>query len=174
MSGKTLQFFKIATRVVSFDYFQPFEFIDADLTYFGAWSLNFAWLGHEDTNFLLSLGSIIIFAAIVVLQILCALTLSPCKCQRRCKWIKRRCSGEKACFTILTFINGTYYEIFVSLSTSLIVIQYWPYMTQADKFSVYLTFVFTAIITVYTYFVFYFALFRSRQIALVEHASIME
>mmetsp|Transcript_29 Transcript_29/g.52 ORF Transcript_29/g.52 Transcript_29/m.52 type:complete len:213 (-) Transcript_29:5-643(-) len=54
------------------------------------------------------------------------------------------------------------------------VLGYWDYLTEADKASLYLAFVFMAVIGAYTAFIYYFACFGSRQIALVSKADLME
>ena len=49
---------------VSFDYFPPFDYVDADFTEVWSWSPNFEWLGYSSVNFLTELGSILVFATI--------------------------------------------------------------------------------------------------------------
>ena len=48
--------------IVSFDYFQPTDYIDLNFTETPAYTENFEMLGYESLNFVEGLGSIIIFA----------------------------------------------------------------------------------------------------------------
>ena len=56
------QTFEIMIGIVSFDYFQPTEYIDFNFTETPAYTENFEMLGYESLNFVEGLGSIIIFA----------------------------------------------------------------------------------------------------------------
>lgn len=51
-------------NIVSFDYFAPFEYVDAGFTEVWAYSPEFEWLEYDTVNFVLGLGSIIVFAAL--------------------------------------------------------------------------------------------------------------
>lgn len=64
VAANVLQQFQIMITIVSFDYFEPFEYIDAGFSDAWAWSDNFAWLDYESVNFAPSIGSILVFAAI--------------------------------------------------------------------------------------------------------------
>ena len=63
MPVNVLQPFQVMISVVSFDYFAPFEYYDIGFTEVGSWSPEFYMLGYESVNFLLGLGSILIFAS---------------------------------------------------------------------------------------------------------------
>ena len=58
------QNFQIMISFVSFDYFPPFEYIDANFTEVGSWSPHFEFLGYDTVNFLEGLGSIVIFSGL--------------------------------------------------------------------------------------------------------------
>lgn len=72
--------------VVSFDYFEPFDYFDVGFTDVGAWSPEFSMLGYETLNFLIGLGSIIIFAAfqLLVIVIFLSMRILKLKCSCRC------------------------------------------------------------------------------------------
>ena len=61
--------------IVSFDYFEPFEYLDVGFTEVGSWSVRFEWLGYESLNFIQGLGSIVIFVTLQILTILIAFLL---------------------------------------------------------------------------------------------------
>lgn len=64
LPANLLQTFQIMISFVSFDYFPPFEYIDADFTEVWSWSPNFEFLGYDTVNFLEGLGSIAVFAGL--------------------------------------------------------------------------------------------------------------
>ena len=74
------QQFDIMIGVVSFDYFQPTEYIDMGFTDMPAWSERFDWLGYGSINFVDGMGSIIIFAFAQILFIILALFLKFSRC----------------------------------------------------------------------------------------------
>lgn len=47
MPANVKQIFQFGVEIVSFDYFAPFEYIDADFTETWAWSPEFDWMGYE-------------------------------------------------------------------------------------------------------------------------------
>ena len=64
LPANLLQTFQIMISFVSFDYFPPFEYIDAGFTEVWSWSPNFEFLGYDTVNFLEGLGSIAVFAGL--------------------------------------------------------------------------------------------------------------
>jgi len=106
--------------MISFDYFSPFEYIKVDFTEVGSWSPNFEWLGYDSVNFLKGIGSIAIFASILLLRVVISLMLKTCegKC-RRCSFCEQIFSGRAVWMSSLTFIHATFFEIVVSASISM-------------------------------------------------------
>ena len=56
------QQFDLMISFVSFDYFQPSEYINFGFSEMPSWSERFEWLGYDSINFVEGMGSIIIFA----------------------------------------------------------------------------------------------------------------
>ena len=56
--------FEIMQEVVSFDYFQPTEFVSVDFTETSPWSEKFDTLGYGSINFVEGMGSILVFCFI--------------------------------------------------------------------------------------------------------------
>ena len=106
--------------MISFDYFPPFEYIAVDFTEVGSWSTNFEWLGYDSVNFLEGLGSIAIFASILLLRVAISLLLktSGRKC-RACTCCEKIFSGSAVWISSLTFIHATFFEIVVCASISM-------------------------------------------------------
>ena len=80
--------FEIVQSVVSFDYFQPTEFIAVDFNETAPWSERFETLDYGSLNFVESMGSILIFCALQVLFtlittfFLCFGGCNKCCCKR--------------------------------------------------------------------------------------------
>ena len=104
---------------VSFDYFPPFDYLDADFTEVWSWSPNFEWLGYVSVNFLTELGSILVFAIIEVILIVAAVALKMCKLKCPCRWLKKNLATEAVWNSSLKFINSTFFEILVCTSVSM-------------------------------------------------------
>ena len=66
---------------VSFDYFQPGNFVDFGFSEMPSWSERIVWLGYDNINFVQGMGSIIIFALLAILKLALSALLS---CLRRC------------------------------------------------------------------------------------------
>ena len=64
LPANVLQTFQVIISVVSFDYFAPFNYLDAGFTEVWPYSSNFEWIGYQSVNFLLGIGSIGIFATL--------------------------------------------------------------------------------------------------------------
>ena len=118
MTADVYQIFEIMISIVSFDYFQPTEYIDLNFTETPAYTENFGMLGYESLNFVEGLGSIIIFAFIQIFFVLIVLLITITKCKCPIKWVKKRFTKKKACLDSIDFINGTFFEILVCVSVS--------------------------------------------------------
>ena len=68
-------------KAVSFDYFPVFDHWDVGFTETDPRSERFEWLGYESLNFLEGMGSISIFASIILLHVMLAFLYYkyPCK-----------------------------------------------------------------------------------------------
>lgn len=148
------QQFDLMIGVVSFDYFSPTEYIDAGFSEMPSWSENFEWLGYESINFVEGMGSIIIFAAWFLIQIivsLVALRLSCC-----CKRFKKCFALNKVASASLEFVDGTFFEIMVCVSVSMAMLEYKEFLNTADTVSVIFQFVFAAVLVAYLGFLSFF------------------
>ena len=79
MPANVLQVFQVTIGITSFDYFAPFEYLDADFNETWSWSSSFEWVGYDSVNFLPALGSIVIFYCLQILMIILALALYTCR-----------------------------------------------------------------------------------------------
>ena len=89
LPANLLQSFQLMISFVSFDYFPPFDYLDADFTEVWSWSPNFEWLGYDSVNFLVELGSILVFAIIQFIFVLAAITLKYGKFKCACRWLRK-------------------------------------------------------------------------------------
>ena len=67
LPANALESFDILIGVVSFDYFSPTEYIEFNFTEMPPWSDNFDWIGYGSINFVDGMGSITVFAFILIL-----------------------------------------------------------------------------------------------------------
>ena len=78
--------FEIMQSIVSFDYFQPTDYITIDFTETAPWSEKFDTLGYGSINFVDGMGSILVFCIILVLYAIITAIFScfgcPCCCRR--------------------------------------------------------------------------------------------
>ena len=109
MPANVLQQFQVMISVVSFDYFPPFEYVDVGFSEAWAYSPNFEWIGYDTINFMVGLGSIIVFAAIELLIILIAVMIRPCLSRCRCRYLREKFSSSVVWQGALTFIHGTFF-----------------------------------------------------------------
>ena len=119
--------------IVSFDYLpSPFDFIDAGFSEVWAYSPEFEWLGYDTVNFLLGLGSLLIFAVLQMVILLVALMIKPCLHRCPCKWIRENLSSAKAWDSSLTFIHGTFFSIMICMAVSKSMAEYYDDLKPAD------------------------------------------
>ena len=78
------QAFDLIIGIVSFDYFQPMEYLDIYLTEMPSWSESFEWLGYESINFLEGIGSIILIALALMLRLVLIPICTRLKHSRPC------------------------------------------------------------------------------------------
>ena len=174
MSANVLQPFQIMAEVVSFDFFEPFEYIDVNLTDFDPWSPNFGWLGFQSTNFLLALGSIFIFAAIEVINVLLSVLLIPCLHRIPIPWVRKFFSTNSSLSSALTFIHGTFFEIMVCAATSTIYVEFWDMITRPDKLSLVIGMIIIIMLCCYLFLGFYFFLIKAGDFVLKQREKIEE
>ena len=117
MPANALQNFQIIIDIVSFDFLSPYEIVDPGFTETEAFSPNFDWLGYGSRNFLENIGSIIMFAALLILTILGALLRRAARLN--CKWLRERLDAGKVWSDTLGFINGVFFEILVAVVISM-------------------------------------------------------
>ena len=164
LPANLLQTFQVMISFVSFDYFAPFEYIDVNFTDVWSYSPNFEWLGYDSVNFLGSIGSIAIFAAIQLAVVLISLMLKICGLECPCKRGREIFSGSSVWTSSLTLIHGTFFEIVVATSISMSMVSFIEYFRTSDKISITCSLFFIAIIIAYIFFVVYLVCFKSRQL----------
>lgn len=118
--------------IVSFDYFEPFEYIDAGFTEVWAYSPEFEWLEYDTVNFVLGMGSIIVFAALEILLLLVSLMVKPCLHRCPCKWVRENLSTAKIWDNSLTFIHGTFFSIMICSAVSKSMAEYYDEFETVD------------------------------------------
>ena len=80
LPANSLQAFANMISVVSFDYFPIFDHWDVGFTETNPRSERFEWLGYESVNFLEGMGSISIFASIILLYMILIIMIKPFRC----------------------------------------------------------------------------------------------
>ena len=166
MPANVKQIFQFGVEIVSFDYFAPFEYIDADFTETWAWSPEFDWMGYEKVTFLTQLGSIAIFIGILIVYVTIVVLVAPCRHILCCKWAKQRFQFVEAKRRSLLFVHGLFFEISVCFGVSMAMPMYWDYWNEWDKASIYISFIFGLILISYLVFVIHLTFVRAPQIAL--------
>ena len=104
LPANVLQQFQIMISIVSFDFFEPFKYIDVGFTELWPWSPNFAWLNYDSMNFILGLGSISIYVVIWLLIIFSYAMLLKCRKKIPCKPVRRFYKAQKVWSSLLTFV----------------------------------------------------------------------
>ena len=104
LSSNALQTFDIMISVVSFDYFQPTEYLEVDFTETDAYTENFATLGYESSNFVEGMGSILVFAFIQIIMIVLIVFTVMFKITCPLKWCKKNLTvneGQSGTFNFI-------------------------------------------------------------------------
>ena len=133
---------------VSFDFFQPTEYIDLNFTDMPFWSPQFDWLGYGSINFIDGMGSIIIFAMIQLLTGVIVLFLFPIIGRIKIKYIRKNYSWRAYLHSTLKFLHGTFFEICVCVSISMSMLKFKSYLNVSDWVSVAASFFFAVILIV--------------------------
>jgi len=162
--------------VVSFDYFPPFEYVDAGFSevWTDGWSANFEWLGYDSKHFLLGLGSIAVFAALQILTVFVAASLLTCRLKCPCKSVQNTFSQKYAWSGSLTFIHGTFFEVLVCVSVSMVMVPYWDNSERSDQVSIGCAYFFLALLVCYLLFGLYFSCCKARDLAIYNRAEAEE
>ena len=92
------------------------------------------------------MGSIIIFAMVQVLIGFIVLCLFPVMGRIKFKYIRKNYSGKAYFDSSLKFLQGTFFEIFVCVSTSMSVLKFKSYLNVSDWVSVASSFFFAVIL----------------------------
>mmetsp|Transcript_20329 Transcript_20329/g.27489 ORF Transcript_20329/g.27489 Transcript_20329/m.27489 type:complete len:285 (-) Transcript_20329:765-1619(-) len=166
MSVNVLQKFQIMISIVSFDYFPPFNYIDAKFTEVWAWSPNFEWIGFSTVNFLVGLGSIAVFTFIQILFIIVLLVKLATFKRCPCRWAERKFSSKETWSSSLTLIHGTFFEFMACACLAMTMVPFWDDFIEQDQFSIVLAVICLFLLCVYLVFIVFFACCRSRAMAL--------
>ena len=127
------------------------------------WSERFEWLGYGTINFVDGMGSIIIFAAISILQLLLsAIFVGIRRCTGK-NWMQKRLGFGDIFGGSLQFIHGVFFEVLVCVSISMKMLEYGQFLNTNDWISVYLSVFFAAILLSYIVFLLYFACRSQKQ-----------
>ena len=122
-------------QVMSFDYFALHEYINFGFTPTAPWSVSFEYLNYETINFVEGLGSITLCFWLGTVYICVILLLHRFKL--KCKLRGKKCLRPiYAWYKSIGFLQGTFYEVMVSLSVSMKIFELWQYMNASDKFSI--------------------------------------
>ena len=151
--------------VVSFDYFPPFEYIDAGFSDVWAYTANFEWIGYDSINFLVGLGSIAVFACLQCLTILLALMCVRCRHRLPSKRLRDNLSGAAVWAGSLAFIHGTFFEILVCLAVNEQMLEYYEHWNDPDHVSMYVAIFFGVLLFCYLCFGIYFVCCKSEALA---------
>ena len=119
MPANAREKYDIMIGVVSFDFFQPTEYIDMGFTEMPFWSEQFDWLGYGTINFIDSMGSIIIFAIFEILYVVIAILIVMCGCRVTTKCLKQKFEVHTVRSSSIMFIHGTFFEILICVSISM-------------------------------------------------------
>ena len=157
-------------KIVSFDYFEPFEYIEVNFTEVWAWSPNFAWLGYESVNFLIGLGSLAIFASLQLVFLSLLLCRLPTLCKKSshkvCNKLGKKLQWESQRVNGILFMHGTFFDIATCVFISMEMIKFFDVLNEADRTSIAFSLLFGVVLALYLSFVIFFALCRSNQMAL--------
>lgn len=147
--------------IVSFDYFQPTEFVAVDFTETPPWSDAFDELGYGSINFVEGMGSIIIFCFFQVVYAIITAMFSIFRCGCCCKRAKETFTMKQVSDSSLNLIHGTFFEMLVCVSCSMFIFKYEQFFTTADWVSIYLQFTFAACLAFYILFITYFTIVKT-------------
>ena len=153
-----MQAFAIMVGIVSFDYFPIFDHWDVGFTETEPWSERFEWLGYESLNFLDGMGSISVFALIVILHILLATIIRVLRVNLKDKSLLNKLFNPmKVWHKAVAFIQGTFFEILIVTSIAMSVFkEYAGYFNKSDKVSIGFQFFAALILLAYVILVNYF------------------
>ena len=160
--------------IVSFDYFEPFEYLDVGFTDAWAWSDNFAWLGYDSVNFIPSIGSVIIFALIQMIVILITALVAACRKKIPVKCIRKSFTVKQTRSSSVTFMHATFFDLAISSFTCMTMVEYWDFFDAADKVSIQIAILFIIFVAAYLGFAFFFACFRSKKVAMKNWAKFLK
>ena len=82
-------------NIVSFDFFAPLEYVDVEFTEVWAWSPHFEWIGYDSVNFIVALGSIVLFYLLLIFLIVLVLLKVSLGLKCPCKWAEALLSADQ-------------------------------------------------------------------------------
>jgi len=83
---------------------------------------------------------------------------------RKVKWLKEVFSPMACWLTFIGFLNGTFFEVSVSLSASMKMFEIWDYLNDADKFSIANQCIFGVIFVAFIVLNVYFGMIVTRKL----------
>lgn len=132
-----------------------------------AWSERFAWLGYESLNFVDSMGSILVFGLLnLILIVFSAIfrLLQPKLCID--KW-QGKFMVTTQMHNMLIFIHGTFFEIMVSFSITVLLVEKYDWLWGPDRASLYVGMFFAMTLLAYLGLVVYFTFAKATLIVQV-------
>ena len=73
----------------------------------------------------------------------------------------------------LLLINGTFFEVMISVSVSMRMLEYSKYLKEADHTSIGLSFLFAAILIAYILYILYFTIFVANDVVLKSKSELL-
>ena len=172
--------FDVLIQVTSFD-FLPGEVIEAmEFTPTDYWSPEFEWLGYDSTNFIEQMGSISIFAGILLIQvIICPLWAlwekkapgtEACCTRFKCGWFRDKFQPMTVALGAELFLLETYMELVISVALGTRNWEIREIWQPQDKVAV-VCHMFTAICVVgFTIFISWFTFKKINELVIVRKA----
>ena len=176
--ARSQQSFDIMVQVVSFDYFPFTDYFDLGFTPTEPWSLRFQYLSYETINFIEGLGSImlfiwaycIFFCVVFVVWLLKNNKLCCFKPSKDAK-VPRLLQPGQSWVKLIQFVQGSFFEVMVSISISMRMFNLWPYLNAIDKFSVGNMLPVLMFMTLFIGLIAYFAIFKARKLVILKSSN---
>ena len=106
--------FDIMIQIMAFDLLPPpEEYIDFNFTETEPWNTQFEWLGYDSANFINLMGTILIFATIMIVQGVLVLLQHLIKCNVKCKAINEFLDSTAFKQGVIRFLLETYFELVI-------------------------------------------------------------
>ena len=165
--------------VVTFDFFQPLNYIDIVITETEPWSPMFAFLRYDSLNFIDGMGSILIIGLFqliigIIAVIVFIVKWKPTTGRKILQSLHNFFQPLKVFRRSTIFIVGCFFEILACVSISMRMLSFYDYFTWGDKISIALQFLFFLAIVIFILFVIHFTTRKASQLVTVTKANRLE